>query len=64
MRSIGRGDDLVTEDPAPATERQVAGEDQGGVFVAGRHELEEQIRGVLFEGQVADVVDDDQPVAA
>jgi hypothetical protein len=34
------------------------------VFIAGRDELEEQVRGVLFERQVADLVDDDQPVAA
>src|SRR5690606_5061868 len=45
-------------------ERQVAGQNDGGVFVAGCHELEEQVGGVLFEGQVADFVDDDQPVAA
>jgi hypothetical protein len=29
------GDGLVAEDAAPAAERQVAGEDQRGVFVAG-----------------------------
>lgn len=33
------------------------------MFVAGGHELEEQVRGVLFERDVADLVDDDQPVA-
>ncbi len=58
------GDGLVSEDAAPAGERQVAGEDQRGVFVAGGDELEEQVRGVLLEGEVADLVDDDQPVAA
>ena len=57
-------DGLIAEDGSPAAEGQVAGEDQGGVFVARRHELEEQVRSVLFEGQVADFVDDDQPVAA
>ena len=56
-------DDLVTEDTSPAGERKVAGQDQRGVFVARGDELEEQVRGVLFEGQVADLVDDDQPVA-
>ena len=30
--------------------------------VAGRDELEEQVRGVLLEGEVADFVDDDQPI--
>ena len=60
----GGGDGLVAEDAAPAAERQVAGQDEGGVLVAGRDELEEQVRGVLLERQVADLVDDDQPVAA
>ena len=60
----GGGDDLVSEDAGPGAERQVAGQDQGGVLVAGGDELEEQVRGVLFEGEVADLVDDDQPVAA
>jgi hypothetical protein len=34
------------------------------MFVKGRHQLKEQVRGVLLEGQVADLVDDDQPVTA
>ena len=44
------GDDLVAEDACPGAERQVAGQDQGGVFVAAGDELEEQVRGVLFDG--------------
>ena len=55
-----RGDGLVAEDVAPAGERQVAGQDERGVFVAGRDELEEQVRGVLLDGEVADLIDDDQ----
>ena len=51
------GDCLVAEHAGPAGERQVAGEHERGVFVAGADELEEQVRGVLFEGQVADLVD-------
>ena len=57
-------DDLVTEHAAPAAEGQVAGQDQARVFVAAGHELEEQVRGVLFEADAADLVDDDQSVAA
>ncbi len=53
----GGGDDLVSEDVSPAGEGQVAGQDQRGVFVAGADELEEQVRGVLLEGDVADFVD-------
>ena len=60
----GGGDGLVAEDTAPAAERQVRCEDQRGVLVAAGHELEEQVRGVLLEGQVADLVDDDQPVTS
>ena len=60
----GGGDDLVAEDAGPGAERQVAGEDEGGVLVAGGNELEEQVGGVLFEREVADLVDDDEPVAA
>ena len=51
------GDGLVAEDAAPAAERQVRRQDQRGVFVAAGYELEEQVRGVLLEGQVADLVD-------
>ena len=35
-----------------------------GAFVAGGDELEEQVRGFWFEGDVADLVDDEQRVAA
>ena len=35
-----------------------------GAFVAGGDELEEQVRGFGFEGDVADFVDDEQRVAA
>ena len=52
----GGGNSLVAEDVAPAGEGQVAGQDQRGAFAVG-DELEEQVRGVLFEGQVADLVD-------
>jgi hypothetical protein len=57
-------DDLVAEHVAPAGERQVAGQDQGGVFVAAGDELEEQVRGVLLERDIADLVDDNPPVTA
>ena len=34
------------------------------MLVAARYELKEEVGGVLFEGQVADFVNDDQPIAA
>ena len=51
------GHDVVTEDVAPSGEGEVAGQDQRCVFVTAGDELEEQIRGVLFERDVADLVD-------
>ena len=40
------------------------GDDDAGAFVAGGDELEEQVGGFGFEGDVADFVDDEQRVAA
>jgi hypothetical protein len=53
----GGGYDIVAEGLSPAAEGFVAGDDQGGAFVAGGDELEEQVRRVGFEGDVADLVD-------
>ena len=46
----GGRDDLVAEDFAPAAGRFVAGDDEGGAFVAGGDELEEQVRRFGLEG--------------
>nr|WP_307849609.1 hypothetical protein [Qaidamihabitans albus] len=46
----GGGNDVIAEDLAPAAEGLVAGDDQRGTFVATGHELEEQVRGLGFEG--------------
>jgi hypothetical protein len=56
----GGGDDLVGEDVAPAAEGPVAGEDGGGGLVAGRDQVEDQVGGAGVEGDVADLVDDQQ----
>jgi hypothetical protein len=60
----GGGDDIVAEDFSPASERLVGGDDHAGAFVAAGDELEEQVRRFGFERDVADLVDDDQRVAA
>jgi site-specific DNA recombinase len=60
----GSGDDLVAEDFAPAAERLVGGDDQAGAFIAAGDELEEQVGCFGFEGDVADLVDHQQRVAA
>ena len=60
----GRGDDVVAEHFAPAAEGFVGGDDQRGPFVAAGDQLEEQVGGFGLERDVADLVDDDQWVAA
>ena len=56
----GGGDGVVAEDLAPGAERLVAGDDHRGAFVAGGDEAEHEVRGFGIEGDVADLVDDDQ----
>ncbi len=58
------GNDIVGEDFAPAAEWHVRGDQDRALFVAAGDELEEQVGGIGVERQVADLVDDDQPVAA
>ena len=60
----GRGDGQVPEDVAPPGEREVGRQDHGGVFVAAGDELEEQVRGVLIERDIAYFVDHQEAVAA
>src|SRR5438445_4898876 len=56
----GRGDDPVAEDVAPAPEALVAGEDHRAPLVAPADELKEEIGAGPVDGQVANLVDDDQ----
>ena len=60
----GCGDDVVGENLAPPPEWHVRGDADGALFVAGGDELEEQVRGVAVEGDVADLVDDEEFVTA
>jgi hypothetical protein len=55
---------VVAEDLSPPSERLVGCDDQRRPLVAGGHQLEEQVGGLGFEGDVADFVDDQQRVAA
>jgi hypothetical protein len=64
MRSIMAEATTWSPNTSPQRAKGVRGQDQRGVFVAGRDQLEEQVRGVLLERDVADFVHDDQPVAA
>src|SRR5882672_11353931 len=56
----GGGDDPVAEDLPPAAEALVAGEDHGAALVAAADELKEQVGPVAIDGQIADLVHDEQ----
>lgn len=52
-----RGDGGLTEDLSPSRKRQVRGENDRGLLVSGRDQLEEQVSGLGVEWDVADLVD-------
>src|SRR4051795_9545262 len=58
------GGDVVAEDLAPAAEGHVRGDHHRALFVTGGDQLEEQVGRGGVEGDVADLVDDQQPGAA
>jgi hypothetical protein len=60
----GGGYDVVAEHFTPPAERFVGGDDQRSPFVAGGHQLEEQVGGLGLEWDIAHFVDDKQRVAA
>ena len=60
----GGGDHGVAEDLAPGLEAAVGGDDDRAAFVAARDQREEQVGGLAFEWQVADLVDDEQARSA
>ena len=55
--------DGVAEYLGPGGERLVRGDDEAASFVAGLDECEQECCGVGIEGDVADLVGDDQPDA-
>jgi hypothetical protein len=54
------GDDPVAEDLPPAAETLVAGQDHGAALVAAAGELKEQVRHLPINGQIADLVHNEQ----
>jgi hypothetical protein len=56
----GRCDHLVAEDVTPLRDGLVGGEEQAAALVAPPDQLEEQVRGLLLQGQVAELVDDER----
>src|SRR5262249_9160737 len=55
-----RGDDPIAEDLAPAPEALVAGQNHRAALVPAADELEEQVGALPIDGQIADLVDDEQ----
>ncbi len=60
----GGGDHRIAEQAAPFREAPVGGQDHGTTLVAGVDQLEQQVSGRSTQGQVADLVDDEQLRAA
>src|SRR5258708_4230162 len=58
------GDHVVAEYLAPPAERLIAGHDQAGPLIPGRYQLEEQVGGLGLERDVADLIDDQDGIAA
>lgn len=60
----GRGDGtVVVEDAGPLFERFIGGHHDGAAFIALANDLEQQVGAVLVDGQVADLVQDQEPGA-
>jgi hypothetical protein len=59
-----RGDDGIAEYVAPFSEATVRGEDHRPALIARVDELEEQIAAAVDDGQIADLIDDQQRGAA
>ena len=53
----------VAEDRGPLTEGEIGGDDGGGSLVEPAHEVEEKLPAGLGEGQVAELVEDDEVAA-
>jgi hypothetical protein len=56
----GGGDRDIAEDLTPAPERLTGNDDQARSFIGRADQLEEQVGGFGFEGDVANLVDDDE----
>ena len=55
-----RGNDAVPEYLAPGAEALVGGEDHGAFLIAPADELEEQVGAGLVDGEIADLINDQQ----
>ena len=53
-------DDWIAENLAPFGEAAIRGQDHGALLVAGVDQLEEQVAGAGADGEIADLIDDQQ----
>ncbi len=58
----GVGEHRILEDLVPPLEGQIAGDDERFGLAPGREEIEEELRPLFIEGDVAQFVDDDEVV--
>jgi hypothetical protein len=56
----GGGQDLIAEDRAPLRHHLIGGDQQAAALVAPRDQLEEEMGAAPLEGQIAELVDDQQ----
>src|SRR3954470_14429735 len=56
----GFGESGVGEDLGPFAEREVGGDDQAAAFVALREDLEDELGGTVGQGEVAELVNDNE----
>src|SRR5258705_10140501 len=54
------GQDLVAEDGAPLRHHLVGRNEQTAALVAARDELKEEMRAAAFEGQIAELIDEEE----
>src|SRR2546427_727942 len=55
-----RSEDVIAEDLAPLTDKLVGGDEKAALLVAASDELEEEMRRSLLEGQIAELVEDEE----
>ena len=53
-------DDRIAEDVSPFCKAPIGGQDHGPFFVSGVDELEEQIAAPVGDGQIPDLINDQQ----
>src|ERR1700760_2474955 len=60
----GRRDDRIPENFAPLAEAAIGGQDHRALLIASVDQLEEQIAGTSPDGEIADLINDEQRGAA